>query len=133
MKQNFFCNDDAGWGWGQPSSDCSENSFSSFMTCPLPPMSELTSRFNSTLKKRIFYDNFMLLSPSPNYVGVDEQVTTLIMIPRKCSRWLHVVACYRQCRSGAAGFLVILRISKRGPKSHVFIVLTTTRMNGELW
>ena len=50
MKQNFFCNDDAGWGWGQPSSDCSENSFSSFMTCPLPPMSELTSRFNSILK-----------------------------------------------------------------------------------
>ena len=50
MKQNFFCNDDAGWGWGQPSSDCSESGFSSFMTCPLPPMSELTSRFNSTLK-----------------------------------------------------------------------------------
>ena len=50
MKQNFLGNDDAGWGWGQPSSDCSESGFSSFMTCPLPPMSELTSRFNSTLK-----------------------------------------------------------------------------------
>ena len=49
-KKNFFYHDDQGWGWGQPSSDCSENSFSSFMTCPLPPMSELTSRFNSTLK-----------------------------------------------------------------------------------
>ena len=93
-NKTFFCNDDAGWGWGQPSSDCSESGFSSFMTCPLPPMSELTSRFNSTLKiiPRKPFMMILCYCPLPPMSELTSRFnSTLNIIPRKS---FMMIICY---------------------------------------